>query len=566
MRSVLIFLLTFTIFISLTPGQNTKTTTTQIKNTDPFSLSPGKSFSASGTATKLRVPKTDKIDKRARRIISRDFQQAIDLINRFHSDGDKVDYNELVKSSITTMLHSLDPHSNYFDNNEFNELINDQNSEYFGIGATIANFETKGIYETFVTSTFPESPAFRSGLRFGDQIIEVNGKKVSGKSSLFVRNNVRGPKGTNVRLKILRPNFTKPILVNLRRNRVPQPSIPDAYILSRGVGYIDLSTGFNYSTNEELSVAILELKKRGMNSLILDLRDNPGGILEQAVRVAEQFLPEGKVIVSQKGRFVIDNRRWTSKNPTPNNFPLIVLVNEESASASEIVAGALQDYDRALIVGDKTFGKGLVQSIISLPYGTGLTLTTAKYFTPTGRSIQRDYSHGNLYDYYQHKIGLEKNRKDKKRTFNGRTVFGGDGITPDEIIKTPELTQNQIELLDDIFLFSRELISGKIRGFENYKIIRQRNYGLRVADSDYPATIDLFQQFKLFRKTANKNNRFLEKDSKFILQRIRYNVISAAFGNVAAKQVLIQNDSQVKKAINLLPRAEQLAQRSRITP
>ncbi|MGI8544042.1 MAG: S41 family peptidase [Aridibacter sp.] len=476
-------------------------------------------------------------------------------------DANSVDINDLTKSSINSMLHVLDPHSNYFDSAEYEELLSDQNSEYSGIGATIANFEEKGNFETYVTSTFPDSPAFRSNLRFGDKITEVDGEKVSGKSSLYVRNKVRGAIGTTVRLKIERANNSTPQIISIKRNRVPQPSIPDAYLLSPGVGYIDFSNGFNYTTIDELNVALNELEKQGMKSLILDLRNNPGGILEQSVRVAEKFLPKGKTIVSQRGRYVMDNRKWTSRNLNSINVPLVVLVNGDSASASEIVTGALQDFDRAYIVGEKTFGKGLVQSIINLPYGSGLTLTTAKYYTPSGRSIQRDYSNGNRYDYYQHKISFtEKDKQNSRQTESGRTVYGGDGITPDEIVKARTLTDVQIQLLDPIFLFSRELINGQVIGFENYKINQPQNYGLRIKRSDYPITANILVKFKEYLgKNSDHPANLINRESEFILRQIRYNLISAAFGNVAAKQVLIENDEQVLKGVENLPRALELA-------
>ncbi len=557
-RFLVVLILTIFFTVSL-HAQNESKNLTQSPKADPFMISKGKSFSASRSV----IRNGDKREKRvSKKRIASDLKEAINLINNNHASESKFDYNELIKSSISAMLHELDPHSNYFDNTEFSELINEQNSEYFGIGATIANFETKGTFETFITSTYPDSPANRAGLRFGDRIIEVNGENVSSKSSLYVRNRVRGAKGTTVRLKIERVSNTKPFYISLRRNRVPQPSIQDAYIINSGVGYIDLSSSFNYTTINELNLALGELKRQGMKSLILDLRDNPGGILEQAVRVAEKFLPRGKTIVSQKGRYVIDNRKWTSRNKAPLDIPLVILVNDESASASEIVAGALQDYDRALIVGEKTFGKGLVQSIISLPYGSGLTLTTAKYYTPIGRSIQRDYSNGNLYDYYQQKVSL-KNKQNKSRTINGRAVYSGDGITPDEIVKSKKFTETQIELLDNIFLFSRELASGKIQGFESYRIITQKNFGYRIKNNDYPTNKKLLLKFKSFVKNNKSvSEKTIEDNADFILLRIRYNLISAAYGNVTAKQVLIANDSQVLKAIENLPKATQLAKLS----
>ena len=332
--------------------------------------------------------------------------------------------------------------------------------------------------------------------------------------------------------------------------------------MRQGMGYIDLSEGFNYTTVDELNVALADLHEQGMTSLILDLRDNPGGILDQAVGVAEKFLPSGSTIVTQRGRFKIDNRIWTSKNNKPENLPLMVLVDDGSASASEIVAGAMQDYDRALIIGEKTFGKGLVQSVINLPYGSGLTLTTAKYYTPSGRSIQRNYSSGSLYDYFNHKVSLsEKDKNDfAARTVTGRKIFGGDGITPDEVVKNATMNQTEIALLDPLFFFSRELANGRIKGFESYKSNGQIQYGSRIRPSDFLISDEVLAIFSNFAvKDWKVSKGEIETEKAFIKLRLRFNLASAAFGNVAANQVLIEDDPQIAKAVEALPRAGQLA-------
>jgi carboxyl-terminal processing protease len=336
-------------------------------------------------------------------------------------------------------------------------------------------------------------------------------------------------------------------------------------MLRPGIGYIDLSNGFNYTTADELSVALKELHQQGMNSLILDLRDNSGGILDQSVKVAEKFLPFGSTIVAQSGRYRIDNRVWNSTNKTSENLPLVVLVNENSASASEIVAGALQDHDRALIIGEKTFGKGLVQSIINLPYGSGLTLTTARYFTPSGRSIQRDYEHTDNYDYFNHKVNLSEQDKNKTiaKTATGRKVFGGDGISPDEPVKKNNLTASQIQMLDPIFFFVRDLISGRISGFENYKSQNiPKSYGQRVKSTDAPIPDQLITAFTSFVEqdiSLKKVMNNLAKERNFIKLRLRYNIIMANYGSVSANQVLIEEDPQVGKAVEVLPDARLLA-------
>ncbi|MGC2235232.1 MAG: S41 family peptidase [Pyrinomonadaceae bacterium] len=538
--------------------QAKKKSVSQLPAADPFIITKGSYFSASRTNPNTQINS----ENAAQTNISQDYSDALEVIRKNYVGGNKIDYSELTKSAITAMLRTLDPHSNYFDAAEYDELLTDQQSEYYGIGATIANYLKDGKYETFIISTFPDSPAFKANLHYGDKIAAVNGENVSGKNSSIVRDKVRGKKGTIVRLTIERAETKKREIIEIRRNRVPQPSIPDAYLLRQNIGYIDMSEGFNYTTFEELDTAVGELRRQGMNSLILDLRNNPGGILDQAVKVAEKFLPVGSTIVTQRGRFKIDNRVWKSANKQSETMPIVVLVNEGSASASEIVAGALQDYDRALIIGENTFGKGLVQSIINLPYSSGLTLTTAKYYTPSGRSIQRDYSNGNLYDYYFHKVKADEKAKIPSKTITGRTVYGGDGITPDETIKAALLNQSEINLLDPIFFFSSELASGRIKGFESYKISNQFQYGQRIRSGDIPVTDELIFAFKKFisdEKGWNVSPEQIDTEKSFIKTRLRYNLATASYGSVAANQILIEDDAQVAKAVEALPKAKQLA-------
>lgn len=524
----------------------------QLPENEPFKLSRGSSFSASTT----RPPQTNGDQNK----ISKDYQEALKIIRENYVGGDKLDYNELTKSALDAMLRSLDPHSNYFDAFEYAELLDDQRSEYFGIGATIANYVKNGTAETFIISTFPDSPAFHSNLHFGDKIALVDGENVSGKSSSYVRDKVRGKRGTIVRLGIERADTHRIETVSIRRSRVPSPSIPDAYLLKKNIGYIDLSSGFNYTTYDELNVALQDLHEQGMTSLILDLRDNPGGILEQSVRVAGKFLPRGKTVATQRGRFSIDNRTWKSDERNPETLPIIVLVNENSASASEIVAGALQDYDRALIIGEKTFGKGLVQSVINLPYDSGLTLTTAKYYTPSGRSIQRDYSGGSLYDYYNHKTNPTDKQKPVSRTSSGRIIYGGDGIAPDEIVKSSEFTRDQVALLDLIFYFARDISGGRIKEFENLRVNTPVKFGRRIRTNEFEISDKLFDLFKNYAaKEWKLSAEEVAREKAFIVERLRFYLATANDGTVAANQVLIENDVQINKAVDFLPRAEQFA-------
>lgn len=552
-----------TLCISATiVAQNSKTLS-QIPSAEPFKIAPGSSFSASipNETTKFNSLSDTDVSLGGAKVVE-DFEAAMEIISNHYVGAKRLNYSELSKSSITGMLRSLDPHSNFFDSKEYRDLLNDENSEYIGIGASIANYVRNGIVETYVTAAYPDSPAYRAGLRFGDKIISVSGEEMSGKDSYYVRERIRGIKGTTARLSLERANTGKIEIIDIKRGVVPQPSIPDAYLLRPGVGYIDLTTGFTYTTAAELEVALKDLHEQGMNSLILDLRDNPGGILEQAVKVAEKFLPAGQVIVSQRGRTALDNRVWKSNSKNPETATLVVLVNSGSASASEIVSGALQDYDRALIVGEKTFGKGLVQSVINLPLGAGLTLTTARYYTPSGRSIQRDYSSSGLYDYYQHKtVSTSRlNISNPSKTITGRNVYSGDGIAPDEFVKPELFSQNQFALLDPIFFFAVELANGRISGLETSKITLPAKFGHRVRSEDFPSGVEMFSAFKKFVKMRYKiSEQEINAQQAFITLRIKYDLAVAAFGSVAANQVLIENDLQVARAFAALPNAKNLA-------
>src|SRR5438874_3619514 len=403
--------------------------------------------------------------------VEQDFNEALSVIQAHYIEGNKLDLNNVYKSSIIGALRTLDPHSNYFDKEEFDELKTDQRSEYFGIGASIQNYAIGEALETYVAATFENAPAWRAGLRFGDRIDEVDGVSMHGKSSAEVRDKIRGQRDSHVKLTITHASTGKTDQVEIVRAAVPQPSVPDAYMIRPGVGYIDMTRGFNYDTVDGLQTALDFLHKRNMTSLVLDLRNNPGGFLEQAIRVADTFLPAGKVILTQKGRNGVNDREYKSRNTQPDRTPLVILVNDYTASASEIVAGAMQDHDRALIVGQTSFGKGLVQSIIPLPESTGLTLTSAKYFTPSGRLIQRDYSNGGWYSYIYRggtlrEDGSKQPAGPASRTDTGRPVYGGGGITPDEPVEPARSTPVQDRLRMPAFFFAREAVNGRIAGLD----------------------------------------------------------------------------------------------------
>lgn len=502
--------------------------------------------------------------------IEADIAEALTIIQEKYVSGKNLDYNELFKVMIDSMLHTLDPHSNYLDAKEFEQFRTEQQSQYFGIGATIGDLRDSSgkVIATYIKSTFDGSPAYRAGLRYGDKIVEVNGVSMLGKPFPEVRSHLRGPRGTVVKIVIERHGTGKRETVEIVRDAVPQPSIPEAYMIKPGVGYIAMTMGFNQTTYNEFRKAMADLKKQGMEYLILDLRNNGGGLVNQAYRVASTFLERGQVVFMQKGRYENSFGSFASDNPEPDRTPMVVLVNRNTASASEILAGALQDHDRALIVGEDTFGKGLVQNPFLLEYGSMLLLTIAKYQTPSGRLIQRDYSDGSLYDYYTNGGSLREEKQsrlkgEESKTDLGRKVYGGGGIQPDLVVKPDsvpiERARQQSRLLDPIFAFAMDLVYGKVPGFEAYKVDRPIIFGHILKPSDFPITDNLLQQFKKFASEKyGISTSLVEQEKEFIKRNLRAELVTAAYGSTTSFQVSNDYDTQLKQAIEILPQAKQL--------
>ena len=504
--------------------------------------------------------------------VEQDVAEALTLIEDKHADGKSLDYNDLFKSSIDSMLHTLDPHSNYFDAKEYEEFRTQQNSQYYGIGALLGDLSDKdgNVIATYIRATFDGAPANRAGLRYGDKIVDVNGTSMLGKSFTNVRSFLIGPRGTTAKITVERQGTGKRETVNLVRDAVSQPSISEAYMIRPNVGYIAMTGGFHQTTYNEFRVAMADLKAQGMQQLVLDLRNNPGGLVSQAYQVANTFLASGQTILTQKGRVEGAQNTLQSENPSPDTTPIVVLVNRNSASASEILAGALQDHDRALIVGENTYGKGLVQNPFPLEYGSMLLLTIAKYETPSGRLVQRDYSDGNLYNYLYDGGSLRDENKTEKpkgaesRTDSGRIVYSGGGINPDEQIKSQtisiEKARFQQKLNNPIFAFTLDLAFGKVKGFENYKVDRPIAFEYDLKKTDYPITDALFQTFKKF--AAEKYNftpAQIDREREFVERILRTELVTAAYGSTTSYQVFNEYDTQLKRAIELLPEAKELA-------
>lgn len=503
--------------------------------------------------------------------IEQDLAEALSIIEENHVVGKKINYNDIFKSSIDGMLHTLDPHSNYFDAKEFEQFRTDQSSRYYGIGATIGDLsdEKGNVQATFIRATFDGAPAHRAGLRYGDKIVEVNGQSMLGKPFSEVRNFLRGPRGTPAKLVVERYATGKRETVDIIRDAVPQPSIAEAYMIRPGIGYIAMTGGFNQTTYAEFIDAMRDLKSRGMKQLVLDLKNNGGGLVGQAYRVANTFLSSGQTVFTQKGRLDGTTEPYRAENPNPETMPVVVLVNRNSASASEILAGALQDHDRALIVGENTFGKGLVQNPFVLDYGSMLLLTIAKYETPSGRLIQRDYSNGNLYDYYTGGIdrdgeGGTAPRGPESKTDSGRTVYSGGGINPDVTVKADtipiEQARVQQRMANPVFAFALELTAGRVKALETLKVDKSIVFDYDLKNTDYAISDNLYQAFRSFAVAKYKYTPAqIDKERRFVERALRAELVTAAYGSTTSFQVFNEYDNQLMRAIELLPQARQLA-------
>ena len=510
-------------------------------------------------------------ERQAQEKLARDYIQAMELVRENYIQ--EVDYETLTTAAISGMLRVLDPHSNFYDRKAFEEMRQEQRSQYFGIGASIQS-RYRGVY---IMETFKDTPAARAGLRYGDQIIKVNGENAESWNSDKVRDNLRGELGTEVKVTVLREGAPQPITVTLERAAVDLPSISTYYIVKPGVGYIALSRGFHSTTADELATAINNLKEQGMTSVVFDLRGNPGGFLDQAIRVADKFLQRGQVVVSVRNREgKAGDRDWQAESGSPENLPMVVMIDDGSASASEIVAGAIQDHDRALIVGEPSFGKGLVQTIYPLSGGTGLTLTTARYFTPSGRLIQRDYSSGSIYEYHFRRTANgeakpeDKTANQMRRTDLGRPVFGGGGIEPDVKIEPTTISNEQAAVwTTGLFMFVRKLMAGEVAAAPQFK----RNaieFDHQPQPNEFAISDDILKAYREFMTDFIVKNEDLGVTMKMVddhLQwsrgKIREEVLFAAYGQDTQRRMMADEDNQLQRALAEMNNSAQLAEKAR---
>jgi carboxyl-terminal processing protease len=460
---------------------------------------------------------------------------------------DKAIYN----GAIPGMLHVLDPHSNFFDPKSYSALREEQSGKYYGVGMQIAPRNNKII----VVAPFAGTPAYKAGLRPGDVIIAVDAKATDNMSVSDVADLLKGPKGTNVHISILREASEKPLEFNVIRDEIPRNSVDLKFMVRPGVGYMHISA-FNETTEQEVEDALQGFGD--LKGLILDLRGNPGGLLNEGVGVADKFLKKGQVIVSHHGRSSPEKMYKAAHGNGGKDYPLVVLVNRGTASAAEIVSGAIQDHDRGLIVGEVTFGKGLVQTVYPLSENTGLALTTAKYYTPSGRLIQRDYNGVSLYDYYysreqednpNNNANTNSTSKEVKLTDSGRTMFGGGGITPDVKVKPFKTTHFEDTLLVKYAFFN----------FAKHYLTN------RHVDKNFEVTDAVMQEFRKFLDSQKipYTEADLNEGSDYIKSSIKTELFTSEFGQEEGLRVRAENDPQVTAALNQLPKAKELAENAR---
>ncbi len=472
----------------------------------------------------------------------RQFTQVYDIVEQNYAEPvnpDKAIYN----GAIPGMLHVLDPHSNFFDPKSYSLLREDQRGKYYGVGMTVGPRNNKVI----VIAPFVGTPAYRAGIRPGDIISAVDGKPTDNMSTADVADLLKGPKGTTVRITILREGMEKPLEFSVVRDEIPRYSVDLHFMIRPGIGYMHIS-GFNETTEHEVARALDEMGD--LKGLVLDLRQNPGGLLSEGVGVADKFLRKGQLIVSHHGRSSPDKRYPAMHGNGGKEYPLVVLVNRGTASAAEIVAGAIQDHDRGLIVGETTFGKGLVQTVYPLAENTGLALTTAKYYTPSGRLIQRDYSSVSLYDYYFNRENEDNGTsREVKLTDSGRPVYGGGGITPDEKIPPVKSNRFQDSLLQHYAFFNFA---------KRYVVNHHPSKSFEVDDM----VVQDFRKFLDEEKIPYSEADLLENNER-LRSQIKSEIFVDAFGQEEGLKVRTESDPQVLKALELLPQAKQLAENAR---
>lgn len=496
-------------------------------------------YGPAAIATSAGSPDTDQLQDSVK-----SFTRVLSVVQRNYADAvdtDKVIYD----GAIPGMLHVLDPHSNFFDPKQYALFREEQEGKYYGVGMIVEQRQN----QTVVQAPFVNSPAYKAGIRPGDVILKVDGKNCTGLTTNQVADMLKGAKGTPVHISLGREGWAKPIEVTVVRDEIPRPGVEYSEMVKPGIGYVHVST-FNETTDSDLTDALQKLDYPKLDGLIIDLRDNGGGLLNQAVGMADTFLDKNELVVSHHGRSSPERPYYAVRGNQGIDVPLVVLVNGQSASASEIVSGAIQDHDRGLIVGETTFGKGLVQTQFPLSEDTALLLTTARYYTPSGRLIQRNYKNVTLYDYH---YNPQRPRKpDVKLTDTGRQVYGEGGITPDVVVPAPKPDDFQ-ELLEARGVLY-PLPSG-VGDFARYYLGEKPQITKDFTVDD--AVLADFQKYLTEQHIPFTPAQILQI-TPWLKWEIKREVFTTVFGLDAGYKVQLEDDPQLEKAIDSLPQAKAL--------
>jgi carboxyl-terminal processing protease len=480
----------------------------------------------------------------------RNFTQVLDVVQANYAE--KVDVDRIVyQGAIPGMLRVLDPHSNFFDARQWSLSMEERRGKYYGVGMTVIPRGDR----TVVMSPYVGSPAYKAGIRPGDTIVRINDKSAEGLTTTEIADLLRGARGTAVKITVSREGYADPLIFTVTRDEIPHHSVDLAFEIKPGIGYLRLS-GFNETTDGELGDAMKQLNASALDGLILDMRGNPGGLLNEAIAVGDMLLDKSQLIVSHRGRTSAERRYYAIRGNRGENMPLVILVNNNSASATEIVAGAVQDHDRGIIVGETTFGKGLVQTVQPLSENTGLALTIARYYTPSGRLIQRDYKSISLYSYhYERKV--PEHPTEVRLTDSGRQVTGGGGIVPDITVHEPEYTHFQKALLRaDVFYPFETSVGGFTRHYLGTRPTITKNF-----EADDAVMTD-------FRKyLTSQNVRYTEpelgENLDWVKRRIKQEVFVSTFGQQEGFKVQLEADPQLLAAIDAVPKARALYENAR---
>jgi carboxyl-terminal processing protease len=477
------------------------------------------------------------------------FTHVLSVVERNYAepvDTDKVIYD----GAIPGMLRVLDPHSNFFDPKQYALFKEEQQGKYYGVGMTVQQREN----QTVVLAPFVGSPAYKAGIRPGDIIQKVDGKSCDGLTTTEVADMLKGAKGTVVHISLGREGWEKPIEVIVTRDEIPRPGVEYFTMAKPGIGYVRVST-FNETTDSDLADALRQLDVSKLDGLIIDLRNNGGGLLNQAVGMADMFLDKNEIVVSHRGRASQNRPYYAIRGNQGIEVPVIVLINGQSASASEIVSGAIQDHDRGLIVGETSFGKGLVQTQFPLSEDTALLLTTARYYTPSGRLIQRDYKNVSLYDY--HYNPQPPTKPEVKLTDSGRQVFGGGGITPDDIVAAPKPDDFQQMLYRrGVFYLQQQGVGDFTRFYLGEKPDITKDFVVN------DAVLAQFRKY-LDQQKIKYSDADIQANINWLKWQIKREVFTAYFGLNDGYKVELQDDVQLEKAIELIPQAKALYQNAR---